>query len=75
MSTARRKAAVKAAEIVDRNFTDELQRRESEMEKIDSMILEVQKSLHLVRYASVSNLYSGPNITGTSGQVIMAFVL
>ena len=66
---ARLKAAAKAAEIIDRNFSTELQKRESELERLDSMILEVQKSLHLVRYAAVSSLYSGTNITGTGGLV------
>ena len=65
-----RQNSLKAYEIIDRNFTTELQNRESEIEKLDSMILQVQKSLHLIRYAAVSNLYSGPNIVG---QVIRLF--
>jgi hypothetical protein len=67
--SARRKVANKAYEIINRNFTAELQRKEAEIESLDSMLLQVQKALHLVRYAAVSNLYTGPNITGTTGQV------
>ena len=66
-----RKKLLKASEIIDRNFTWELQKRETEIEKLDSMILQVQKSLHLIRYAVVSNLYSGPNIVG---QVLLSIL-
>ena len=66
--SARRKVASKAYEIINRNFTSELQRKEAEIENLDSTLLQVQKALHLVRYAAVSNLYSGPSITGTNGQ-------
>ena len=68
--SARSKIASKAYDVINRNFTLELEAKETEVEKIDSMLLQVQKSLHLVRYAAVANLYSGPNITGPPGQVI-----
>ncbi len=69
MISARSKVASKAYNVINRNFTLELEAKETEVEKIDSMLLQVQKSLHLVRYAAVANLYSGPNITGPPGQV------
>jgi len=61
--------SAKAYDIINRNFTSELHQKETEVEAIDTMLLQVQKSLHMVRYAAVSNMFSGPQITRSSGQV------
>ncbi len=46
-------------QVVLREFGSSLRQKEEEEEEIDRRLLQIQKYLHLVRYAAVTNYYSG----------------
>ena len=57
-NAAKSKVLVRAATIINKHFSEAIQDKESEIEAINSSILEAQKALHLLRYGSVTQTYA-----------------
>ena len=56
--TAQSKVREKVVEVIKREYAKSLSEKEQEIEVIDQRILQVQKALQVVRYATVTNYYA-----------------